>query len=97
MADGVFIKTLVLDRDGLLVPQHAHSFAHVSVLVRGKIRVWRGEAYVGVFAAPAGITIAAHVKHTFVSLTPAIILCVHDIGQAEGVSIEAEHHLEGPA
>lgn len=97
MADGVFVKTLVLERAGLLVPQHAHKFDHVSVLVRGSIRAWAGDECLGTFEGPVGITIAAHVKHTFLSLTPVILLCVHDIAAAEGVAIEAEHQIEEPA
>lgn len=94
MADGVFVKTLVLEA-GLLVPQHAHKFAHVSVLVRGSIRAWAGDDYLGTFIAPVGLTIAANIKHTFMSLTPAVLLCVHDIDTA--LDVEAEHQIEGAA
>lgn len=96
MADGVFAKTIALSHAGLVVPQHAHAFPHVSVLVRGKIRAWAGSKVLGDFEAPVGITIAAHVKHRFLTLTDdVIILCVHDIGTAENVEIEEEHQLEG--
>jgi hypothetical protein len=92
MVDGVFAKTLVLEAAGLLIPQHAHKFAHVSVLVRGSIRAWAGDECLGTFEAPIGITIAARVKHTFLTLTPAVILCVHDIESGE-IAIDAEHQI----
>lgn len=95
-ANGVFGKTIVLPKSGLVVPQHAHTYPHVSVLVRGTIRAWAGGECLGDFTAPVGITIAAEIKHTFLTLTDdVIILCVHDIGTAEGVDIAEEHQFEG--
>ena len=100
MADGVFMKTLRIEKAGTYVPQHAHSFDHVSVLVRGSVRL---TASIGtttdtrVYRAPTAITIPARVKHLFEALEDdTIVLCVHDIGTAEGVSIEEEHHLVEP-
>ena len=95
-ADGVFGKTIALSHAGLVVPQHSHVYPHVSVLVRGKIRAWAGDNLLGDFEAPVGITIAALVKHKFLTLTEdVIILCVHDIGTAENVEIAEEHQFEG--
>jgi hypothetical protein len=95
MANGVFCKTIVLQAAGIGVPQHVHEFPHVTVVVRGGIRAWRGNTRLGDFLAPVGITIAAHVKHTFVSLRPnTVLLCVHDIRGAEAVAIEAEHQID---
>ena len=92
-AGGVFVKTMTMPVSGMLVPQHAHSFPHVSVLVKGKIRVWCADVFVADYEAPIGILIKAHVKHTFMALTPAIVLCVHDIESAETVAIDEEHQF----
>ena len=96
MADGIFAKSMVIQRANTVVPQHSHTYAHVSVLARGAVRLWKDEALVGDFHAPAGILIEARAKHTFMSLVDdTAILCVHDIGAAEAVSIEEEHQLVG--
>lgn len=97
MADGVFAKTMVIQSAGVFVPQHAHRFAHISVLVRGSVRVWKDGVLWGDAVAPLGITIDARVMHTFQALVDdTIILCVHDIRDGEGVEIAAEHHLVSP-
>lgn len=96
MADGVFCKTIRVRKAHRFIPQHSHSFAHVSVVVRGAVRLWRDGVLGGDFQAPIGVTIAAHVKHLFETLEDeTIILCVHDIGTAEGVKIDEEHQIVG--
>ena len=62
-ADGVFGKTIALSRASMVVPQHSHVYPHVSVLVRGKVRVWAGDKELGDFEAPVGITIAVSYTH----------------------------------
>lgn len=100
MADGVFMKTMRIPKAGTFVPQHSHTFDHVSVLVRGRVFVTAdyGDGEVGEhLCAPASILIRAGVKHLFEALVDdTIILCVHDIGTAEGVSVAEEHHIVGP-
>lgn len=94
MADGVFAKTLAIQKAGTFVPQHAHTFPHVSCIVRGSVRVWKDGELDGDYRAPLGLLIKARVKHTFQSLQDdTIILCVHDIGTAENVSVEEENQL----
>ena len=96
MADGVFTKSMVVRRAGTIIPQHSHAYAHISVLVRGAVRVTATGECFGDFTAPAGITIKAGVKHTFTTLVnDVIILCVHDIGTAEGVEVLEEHQIVG--
>lgn len=95
-ADGVFGKTIALSHSGMMIPQHAHAYPHVSVLVRGSVRAWADGKLLGDFVAPVGITIVANVKHTFLTLSnDTIILCVHDIGIAEAVEITGEHQFSG--
>ena len=96
MADGVFTKSMVVRRAGTVIPQHSHRFDHVSVLVRGAVRVVTDDEDLGEFTAPCGILIRAGVKHLFKTITDdTIVLCVHDIGTAEGVKIDEEHQIVG--
>jgi quercetin dioxygenase-like cupin family protein len=98
MLDGVFVKSMCIAKAGTFIPQHSHTFDHVSVLVRGSVRVQTGgNSHSIAYRAPAGIMIPAGVKHLFESLEDdTIVLCVHDIRDGEGVSIEVEHHLIEP-
>lgn len=94
MADGVFMKTMRVQKAGTLIPQHSHVFPHISNLVRGRMRVFADGKDMGVYEAPIGILIGAHIKHTFETLVDdTIVLCVHDIGTAEGVEIAEEHQI----
>lgn len=94
MADGIFMKTMVIANAGDVVPQHSHVFAHVSVLVRGAVRMHRDGLLLGDFVAPWAVFIPAHTMHTFQALAAdTAILCVHDIGTALGVEIDAEHQI----
>ena len=92
--DGVFIKQMVLPAAGITVPQHAHTYAHTSMLAVGSVRVWKDGVLMGDFHAPTGITIEAKVKHTFLSLEPSIIYCIHNVGRDGSVSVHEHHELE---
>ncbi len=94
-ADGIFIKQMVLEYVGQVVPQHSHVYEHLSMLAVGKVRLWKDDVLVGDFTAPTGITIAAHCKHTFLSLQPSIIYCIHNVARTGEVSVESEHRLDG--
>jgi quercetin dioxygenase-like cupin family protein len=94
MLDGIFVKSMVIQRAGDTVPQHSHVYDHISVLIRGSVRVWRDDLDCGEYQAPAGLTIKAFSKHRFMALEDdTAVLCVHDIGTAESVAVADEHHL----
>lgn len=94
IADGVFVKTMVVQKAGTLVPQHSHTYDHVSVLVKGSVKLWQDGVPDGEYRAPVGILIRARKKHLFQALEDGTtVLCVHDIGTAEAVEIAEEHQL----
>ena len=79
LLSGTFVKETHADK-GARLDQHAHVYAHVSVIVRGRVRLYAGGRYVGDYKAPAGLYIAAVMRHQFVILEDdTIILCVHDM------------------
>ena len=97
MADGIFVKQMVLSRAGTVVPQHAHEYEHLSMLAVGTIRLFKDGVAAGEFSAPCGITIAARVKHTMVALSNRVVIyCIHNIERSGEVDIHAEHQLELP-
>lgn len=89
---GIFLKTWTVADAGTMVPQHAHVYPHVSLLVSGIIRAWRDDELLGDFHAPATIKIPARAKHRFLSLTDGVVIaCVHAADEAE---VADEHVLE---
>lgn len=95
-ADGVFIKQMAIPKAGTMVPQHSHVFDHTSMLARGSVRVWKDGVLDGDVVAPAGIFIAAGIKHAFLALEDeTIIYCIHNISRIGNVEIAEEHQLKG--
>ncbi len=81
---GVYIRTWVVADRGTLLPQHAHQFDHVSYIVSGVVRAWRGGELMGDFAGPNALKIEAGVLHQFLTLTDrCVIACVHNADRAE--------------
>jgi hypothetical protein len=82
---GVFVKLWSVADAGTLLPQHAHAFPHLTLLMRGSVRAWRGEEMIGDYRAPAVIRIPANELHTFLTLTNDVALaCVHNADHIDG-------------
>ena len=94
MCRGLFVKHCVFAA-GSYIPQHSHETEHLSVIATGAVRAWQDGLLMGDFAAPAGIVIKAHAKHTFLALEPlTTVLCVHAVGEGEDPVIQEEHHFD---
>lgn len=92
--DDIFIKQMFMDRAGIYVPQHSHSYEHASMLASGSVRVWQDDVLIGDFKAPIPINIPARVKHRFMSLEPnTVVYCIHRIDRTGAVDIHEEHHF----
>jgi len=90
--DGAFIKTLVLPNIGMIVPQHAHASAHLTIVVRGSVRVWVNNLLLGMYRAPASLLIGAGDMHHFEVIRPDTLLrCVH----GAPVEVIAENSVPG--
>lgn len=94
-SDDVYIKQLYIKDQFTLIPQHAHKYAHTTLLSVGSVRVWTDGQDAIEYTAPSVIPIPAEVKHTFLSLVPNTLLyCIHNVGRTGEVEIHAEHQLE---
>jgi quercetin dioxygenase-like cupin family protein len=96
---GVFVKLWSVREAGTLLPQHAHEHPHLTLIMRGAVRAWRGEEMLGDYRAPAVIRIPADTLHNFLTLTNDVALaCIHNADHLEGdepaVSQEARLELE---
>lgn len=73
---GVGVKQVLL-RAGQVVIQHKHKYAHLSVLVYGKVTV-KTDDFTRDMEGPEGMVIEAHVNHMVTAHTDALWLCVHN-------------------
>jgi hypothetical protein len=95
LTDDLFIKTAVVADAGTIIPTHAHTYDHVTLLAYGSMRVVAGDEALGDFTGPVGILIKARVKHTMTTLTPGVVFaCIHALHGTDGVEIDAMHELE---
>ena len=80
---------------GTVIPQHAHTYAHHSMLARGSVALWKDGEFIRNYQAPAAILIDAGVKHTFMNLEPdTIVYCIHNVSRDGEVSIQSEHNID---
>lgn len=93
--DGIFIKQMFMDKAGIMVPQHSHSYSHSSMLATGSVRVWRDGEIIGDFKAPIPIEIPAKCKHMFMSLEPnTVVYCIHRTDRTGEVDIHENHDTD---
>lgn len=95
--DDVFIKQMVLEKAGCEVAQHAHKYAHTTLVATGALRVWRGDELIGDFEAPSRIYIPANAMHRMMALKDNTLgYCIHNVSRSEGtVEITAENKHPG--
>lgn len=93
MADGIFIKQMLIARAGTYIPQHVHKYDHTSMLAVGRVRIWKDGVFDGDYTAPTGILIAAGVAHMFMALVDGtIVYCIHNVSRTGDVEF---HRNEG--
>ena len=96
---GVFVKAWRMPDAGMLVPQHAHTYPHISFLARGSVAVSRDDPETGARTtethhAPAAIRIRERTKHSFLTLSDdVLVLCIHSAERGEAADIQEEHEL----
>jgi len=92
---GIFCKTWYVADAGTLLPQHAHDHPHLTMVIKGAVRVWRDEVMQGDWQAPTTLKIPAQTLHSFLTLTDDVVLaCIHAVGDTEEPDVFAEHNLE---
>lgn len=93
-ADGLFIKQMIIEKRGTMVPQHSHKYDHTTLVAVGAVEVWQEDSCLGTKIAPDSVFIPAGVKHTFVSLADnSILYCIHHLHETEYPEVLEEHQL----
>lgn len=93
-APGIFVKSMHVKERFTYIPQHAHTTAHLTMVAKGEVLLWKDGAFAGRYTAPAGIHIEARVKHLFMTwVDDCLLYCIHRVDGEEGPEIAAEHQL----
>lgn len=83
---GFYFRSILLEKAGTPIPQHAHDHDHATLVCSGAARVWIDGEYHGDFGAGRAVEIKAGKLHVFQALEPQTRLCcVHNIESAESV------------
>ena len=96
---GVFIKTWSIRQTGTILPQHAHTHPHITLVIRGSVAVSRDGEDLGDYHANSVhsmICIPANTLHQFMTLCDDVELaCIHNADHIEGEepTVAQEHHI----
>lgn len=83
---GVYAKETIIPA-GVLLQQHVHPHAHLSVLAKGRATVSAGgtsREYVG----PLCMTIPAGVEHSVTAITDVVWFCVHATDDTDPATVD---------
>jgi len=73
--DDIWVRAYTVPKSKTVISQHVHTHNHVTLVSRGTIECWQDGESIGVFTAPAIVTILAGKKHAFLALTDDVTLC----------------------
>lgn len=92
-ADDIWVRAYDLKKAGRVASQHIHAHDHITLVSSGSVQAWQDDQDLGVFTAPALITIPANTKHAFVALTDNVVLCcLHNL---RGTGLESPAIIKG--
>jgi quercetin dioxygenase-like cupin family protein len=91
--DDIWVRAYSLEKSGSVIAQHTHTHDHITLVSRGTVQMWQDGEDVGLFVAPAVITILAGKKHMFTALTNDVVLCcLHNL---RGTGLESPEIMKG--
>ena len=81
---GIYFRSIMLEKAGMIVWQHVHDHEHATYIGRGSARLWVDGQWIGDYKEDQAVGIEAGKKHMFQALAPNTRLtCVHDVASAE--------------
>ena len=85
-AAGLYAKEYVLPK-GWAVPQHVHSYSHLSILAKGEVVVDVDGVHT-FYKAPACIEIEADKSHVIITQADTVWYCIHSTEEAEAEDMD---------
>lgn len=81
---GLYFRSVFLEQEGTIIPQHVHDHDHATYIGAGAVRVWVDGELLGDFEAGMAVPVSSGKFHQFQSIAPNTRLaCVHDVASAE--------------
>jgi len=88
---GVYFRSILLQKRGDEVSQHAHDYDHATFVGSGAVVAWVGEKCLGEFWGGQAVPITAGHPHKFVAIMPDTRLaCVHCVDSANSIKKEGK-------
>lgn len=95
-ADGVIVEQMVIPDAGTIVPQHAHTYDHLTFVAAGSLAVALDGEDLGTFGPGESVMIRAGGKHLLTSLQDqTIAYCIHNASRSGDIEVSEEHCLIG--
>jgi len=85
-SDGLYAKELVIPK-GMRGTQHAHKYAHLSILAKGRVIVISDDGEKE-YKAPVCIDMKAGVRHQVISLEDATWFCIHATEETDADKVD---------
>lgn len=85
-SDGLYSKEIHIPAETMVV-QHKHSYAHMSILAKGKVVVLVDDES-KIVEAPACLEIAAGKHHAVKALTDCVWFCVHATDEKDASKVD---------
>lgn len=79
----LYSRMMVFAKTGDIEPGHTHQFDHLTLLAKGRLRVFTGDAE-KVFVAPQMIYIKKDIRHELTALEDnTVVFCIHALRSSE--------------
>ena len=90
--DDIWVRAYTLQKAKSVIAQHVHAHDHITLVSRGSVEGFQDDESLGIFIAPAVVTIPAGKRHAFKALTDDVVLCcLHNL---RGTGLESPEILD---
>jgi quercetin dioxygenase-like cupin family protein len=85
-SDGLYAKEMHIPK-GFAAGTHAHSYSHLSLLAKGRVKVTTDD-YNCEYTAPACIQIKAGIHHMIEAIEDAVWFCIHATDETDPEKVD---------
>ncbi len=93
-SEGLYAKEMEL-KAGLFAVQHKHTYDHLSVLAKGRVKVLFEGELSKEYVAPACINIVKDVNHAVYALEDSVWFCIHATSETDVDHVDEVLIMEG--